>query len=83
MASEPKDDTQKSMKNTTNGRSPLALTVNGKAEYVSGDEALREEIAENRDTMASIRRGLVQAKKRMGRPADDVLRELERETQKA
>ena len=66
----------KRMKKT--GR-PLVLTVNGKAEAVLLDAAAYQEVASHLDTVASIRRGLGQARKGMGRPADEVFDELERE----
>jgi len=69
----------KQMKKT--GR-PLVLTVRGKAEAVVLDAASYREVAVHLDTMASIRRGVAQAKKGMGRPADEVLDELELEAKK-
>jgi len=58
---------------------PLILTVNGKAEAVLLDAALYREVAEHLDSVASIRRGMAQAKKGMGRSVDDVFDDLERE----
>ena len=55
------------------GRS-LFLTVGGKAEAV-----LHREVAAHLDSVASIRRGLDQAKNGSGRPARQVFDELERE----
>src|SRR5208337_1554490 len=66
----------KHMKKT--GR-PLVLTVNGKAEVVVLDAKAYQEVASQLDAVASIRRGLAQARKGMGRPADDVFDDLERE----
>jgi prevent-host-death family protein len=66
----------KHMKKT--GR-PLVLTINGKAEAVLLDAAAYQEVAEHLDAVASIRRGLVQAKRGEGRAAEDVLSDLERE----
>jgi prevent-host-death family protein len=66
----------KRMKKT--GR-PLVLTIKGKAEAVLLDAATYQEIADHLDAVASIRRGLAQAKRREGRPAGEVLDELERE----
>ena len=66
----------KHMKKT--GR-PLVLTVNGKAEAVVLDAAAYRDVAEHLDAVASIRRGLAQAKRGEGRLADDVLAEMERE----
>lgn len=68
----------KRMKKT--GR-PLVLTVNGKAEAVVLDAAAYQEVADHLDAIASIRRGLIQAKKGAGRNADEVFDELEQETQ--
>ena len=64
----------KRMKKT--GR-PIVLTVNGKAEAVLLDAAAYQEVASQLEAVASIRRGLLQARKQMGRPADDVFDELE------
>jgi len=66
----------KQMKKT--GR-PLVLTINGKAEAVLLDATAYQEVADHLDALASIRRGLGQARKGEGRLADDVLAELERE----
>jgi prevent-host-death family protein len=66
----------KHMKKT--GR-PLVLTINGKAEAVLLDATAYQEVADHLDALASIRRGLGQARKGEGRLADDVLAELERE----
>jgi PHD/YefM family antitoxin component YafN of YafNO toxin-antitoxin module len=57
---------------------PLVLTVNGKAEAVLLDAAAYQQLADYMDTLASIRRGLGQARKGEGRLADDRLGELER-----
>lgn len=67
----------KRMKKT--GR-PLVLTLNGKAEAVVLDPAAYQDVADHLDAVASIRRGLAQARRGEGRPADDVLNELERES---
>ena len=66
----------KRMKKT--GR-PLVLTVKGKAEAVLLDAATYQEVASQLDAVACIRRGLTQARKGGGRPADEVFDELERE----
>ena len=66
----------KRMKKT--GR-PLVLTVNGKAEAVLLDAKDYQHVAEHLDAVASIRRGLAQARKGAGRPANEVFDELERE----
>ncbi len=67
----------KQMKRT--GR-PLVLTVKGKAEAVVMSAAAYQEIANDLDAVAGIRRGLAQAKKGMGRPVDEVFDDLERES---
>jgi prevent-host-death family protein len=66
----------KRMKKT--GR-PLVLTVNGKAEAVLLDAAAYQEVAGHLEVVASVRRGLVQARRGVGRTADEVFDELERE----
>jgi PHD/YefM family antitoxin component YafN of YafNO toxin-antitoxin module len=66
----------KHMKKT--GR-PLVLTVNGKAEAVLLDAKSYQEVANQLDAVASIRRGLAQARKGAGRPADELFDELDRE----
>lgn len=58
---------------------PLILTVNGKAEAVVLDAIAYRDVAEELDTIASIRRGLAQAAKSVGRPVDEVFDDLERE----
>jgi prevent-host-death family protein len=67
----------KKMKKT--GR-PLVLTINGKAEAIVLDPAAYQDIADHLDAIASIRRGLAQARRGEGRPVDCVLDELERES---
>jgi prevent-host-death family protein len=59
---------------------PLVLTIKGKAEAVLLDAATYQEVADHLDAVASIRRGLAQARKGEGRLADDLLDELERES---
>ena len=66
----------KRMKKT--GR-PLVLTVNGKAEAVLLDASKYQEVAGHLDAVASIREGLAQANKGVGRPTDEVFDELEQE----
>src|SRR6266481_10146210 len=58
---------------------PLVLTVKGRAEAVLLDAAAYRDVADHLDAVASIRRGLAQAKKGLGRPVDEVFDELERE----
>jgi PHD/YefM family antitoxin component YafN of YafNO toxin-antitoxin module len=69
-------DLMKRMKKT--GR-PLVLTINGKAEAVVLEPAIYQQVAEQLDVIARIRRGLDQAKRGEGRPVDEVFDELERE----
>jgi predicted transcriptional regulator len=66
----------KHMKKT--GRPPV-LTVKGKAEAVVIDAKAYQEIAAQLDAVASIRRGLAQARKGASRPRDEVFDELDRE----
>ena len=66
----------KQMKKT--GR-PLVLTVKGKAEAVILNTAVYQEVADHLDAVAAIRRGLDQAKRGLGRTADEVFEDLERE----
>ena len=58
---------------------PLVLTVKGKAEAVVLDTAVYQQVADHLDAVAAIRRGLDQAKRGLGRPADQVFDDLERE----
>jgi len=55
------------------------LTVNSKVEAVLVDAAAYQEAASQLEAAASVRRGLEQARKHIGRPADEVFDELERE----
>jgi len=66
----------KQMKKT--GR-PLVLTIKGKAEVVLLDAATYQQIADYLDAAAGIREGLDQMKKGVGRPANDVFDDLERD----
>jgi len=67
----------KQMKKT--GR-PLVLTIKGKAEVVLLDAATYQQIADYLDAVAGIREGLDQMKKGLGRKADDVFDDLEKDT---
>jgi prevent-host-death family protein len=67
------------MKHMNKTGHPLVITVKGKAEAVVLDAKAYQEIASQLDTVASIRRGLAQARKGAGRPADEVFDELEHE----
>jgi len=53
--------------------------LNGEAEAGVFDAKAYQEVASQLDAVASIRRGLAQAYKGAGRPADDVFDSLERE----
>ena len=66
----------KRMKKT--GR-PLVLTINGKTEAIILDASAYRDVAEQLDTIASIRRGLAQAKKGTGHSVDVVFDDLERQ----
>jgi PHD/YefM family antitoxin component YafN of YafNO toxin-antitoxin module len=56
---------------------PLVLTIKGKAEAVLLDVATYQEVADHLDAVAGVCRVLAQAKRREGRPAGEVLDELE------
>ena len=58
---------------------PLVLTVKGKAEVIVLDASAYREVADHLDSVARVRRGLDQAKKGLGRAADEVFDDLERE----
>ena len=58
---------------------PLVLTVKGKAEMVVLDPVTYQYVAEQLDTIASIRRGLEDFKKGMYQPIDEAFAEIERE----
>lgn len=58
---------------------PLDLTGNGKAEAVVQDATFYREGAERLENVASVRRGLDEARLGLGRPFDEVFDELERE----
>ena len=58
---------------------PLVLTVKGKAEAVILNPVVFQQVADHLDAVAAIRRGLDQAKRGLGRPADEVFDDLERE----
>jgi len=57
---------------------PLVLTVKGKAEVVVMDAGAYQQMADRVGTVEGIRRGLVQAKKGLGRTVDEVFDDLER-----
>ena len=58
---------------------PVVLTVKGKAEMVVMDASAYQRMADRVDTMESIRRGLAQAKKGLGRSVDEVFDDLEQQ----
>jgi prevent-host-death family protein len=66
------------MKRIKKTRRPLVLTVKGKAAAVLLDAAAYQDVADHLDAVASLRRGLAQAKKGLGRSVDEVFDELER-----
>ena len=74
-----KRDTSAMMKKLRKTGRPLVLTVKGKAEMVMLDPAMYQYVAEQLDTIASIRRGLEEARKGLGRPIDEVFAEIEAE----
>src|SRR5262245_4866465 len=72
-------NTKEFVKRMKKTRSPVVLTVNGKAELVVQDaesyQALLEAV-ERAETIEGIRRGLEQMKRGEGRPAREALEEL-------
>ena len=67
----------KRMKKTSR---PLVLTVKGKAEAVVMAPAVYQKLADYHDAVEGIRRGLVQAKKGLGRSVDEVFDAIEKDT---
>ncbi len=67
------------MKHMKKTDQPLGVKAKGKAEAELLDATADQEVASQPDAVASIRRGLAQARKGAGRPADEVFDELERE----
>jgi prevent-host-death family protein len=57
---------------------PLVLTVKGKAEAVLLDVAAYQDVANHLEAVASVRRGLAQAKRGLGGSLNEVFDELER-----
>jgi hypothetical protein len=66
------------MKHMKKTDQPLGVKAKGKAETLF-DAVSLENVASQLDAVTSIRRGLAQARKGAGRPADEVFDELERE----
>jgi hypothetical protein len=60
---------------------PPLLAEKGKAEVLVRGAKASQEAASQLDAVASIHRGLAQACKGVGRPADDMFDELEREAE--
>ncbi len=58
---------------------PLAFPLKDKAEAVPLNAAAYQGVASQQDAVAGIRRGLAQARKGTGRPADEVFDKLERQ----
>jgi prevent-host-death family protein len=58
---------------------PVVLTVKGKAEMVVMDAGAYQRMADRVDTVESIRRGLAQAKKGLGRSVDEVFDDIEQQ----
>ena len=75
-----KRNTSGLMKRIRKTQRPMVLTVKGKAEAVVMSPAAFQKLADYQDAVQGIRRGLAQAKRGMGRLADDVFDELEKET---
>ena len=72
-----KRDSSGVMAKLKKSKRPLALTVKGQVKAVLLDPAIYERMADRLDAISGIRRGLVQAKKGLGRPAGEVLDEIE------
>jgi prevent-host-death family protein len=58
---------------------PLILTVKSKAELVVMDAAAWQKMTDSAESMKSIRRGLAQAKRGVGRSVDEVFDEIEKQ----
>lgn len=76
-----KRNTAKYLKKMKKSRSPVVLTVNGKAELVVQDAKAYQEMLERierAETVAALRQGLEEFKRGEGRPARQALEELRR-----
>jgi PHD/YefM family antitoxin component YafN of YafNO toxin-antitoxin module len=73
-----KRDTNGLMKRMRKNGRPLVLTLKGRAEAVVLDPVMYQRLAEYRDTVEGIRRGLAQARKGLGQSVDEVFDEIER-----
>ena len=74
-----KRNTSGMMKKLKKTKRPLVLTVKGKAEMVVLDPASYQYVAEQLDFIASIHRGLEQAKRGLGQPIEETFAELQAE----
>ncbi|MEP6944866.1 MAG: type II toxin-antitoxin system Phd/YefM family antitoxin [Acidobacteriota bacterium] len=77
-----KRDTSKFIKQLKKTREPIILTVNGKAEMVVLDARSYEDYIQERerlDTLASIRRGIADARAGRVTEAEDFFAEFEKE----
>lgn len=74
-----KRNTNDLMKQIKQNKSPLVLTVNGKAELVVQDAESYQDMMERLDAMEAyegIRRGLEQMERGEGRPAEEIFAEF-------
>ena len=74
-----KRNTSGMMKRIRKTRRPLVLTVKGKAEAVVMSPAAYQKLTDYVDAVQGIKRGIVQAKRGMGQPVDEVFDEIEAE----
>lgn len=70
------------MKHMKKPERPQVPTVKGKAEAVLPDASAYQAVASQLDAVACVRLGLLQTRKGMGRPAEEVFDDLEREHSK-
>jgi prevent-host-death family protein len=76
-----KRNTNEYLKQMKQTKSPVVLTVNGKAEIVVQDAESYQsllELVEKAQTIAGVQRGLDQMNRGEGRPADEVFAEIRR-----
>jgi prevent-host-death family protein len=73
-----KRDTATLIKRMKKSGRPLVLTVKGRAEAVVMDAVSYQRLWDRVDAAEGIRRGLIQAKKRLGRPLEEVLDAIEK-----
>lgn len=74
-----KRDTVGSLKRLKKSGRPLVLTVQGRAAAVVMTAERYQEMAEQLDTISALRRGMAQARKGLGTPAEEFFAALERE----